>query len=208
MATSQQQMLSAVTPAGGGVTYLYQTDFPGTSLPAGWVSDPTVTVAAALLTCANDGAQAYADSLFAAQTEVYIYFKILINSAAGGPPRIFGLYDAGFSNIQIYVDLTSNKFNVYDTTGLKATTVSTWTTGVTYNVWIHFKTGSGAGVTSVAFSTSTTEPTSGNDFAGATNSTSTASVRSPALQAMFGATESVSFSKFRVATTVIGNNPS
>lgn len=55
--------------------------------------------------------------------------------------------------------------------GASASTVSVLATDTTYNVWLRFKTGSGDAVISVGFTTSDTEPTSGNDFASVTNGT-------------------------------------
>lgn len=205
------RIVAIVAAGGGGVTYLYQTDFPGTSVPAGFSTNPTVTVGSNLLNCLNDGAEAFADNLITSQNEVWVYFQLIVNSSVGDPPRIFGLFDPGFSNVQLYVDLAGNKFNVYDSGGLVATTTNTWTTATTYNIWIHYKkvTVANDGIASVAFSTTTTEPTSGsNFFAGVTNAVSTSAVTSLALQALFGATESVSFKKLRVANVPIGDNPS
>jgi hypothetical protein len=55
-----------------------------------------------------------------------------------------------------------------------ASTVSGVSADTDYNVWVHYKKGTGSnGEMSVGFSTGTTEPTSGDNYASLTNGTST-----------------------------------
>jgi hypothetical protein len=59
-----------------------------------------------------------------------------------------------------------------------ATTVATLSAGTTYYCWAYYSKGSGANaIYKVAFSTSKTKPTSGNNFAGGSNGSSTGDAR-------------------------------
>jgi hypothetical protein len=109
-------------------------------------------------------------------SEVWAFFKFRFTSAIGTQTNFFNFQTSGgVTQLQCNVT-TGGAINlVHGSTSV--TTSGTMTAGVNYNIWVHYKAGSGAnGVGSVGFSATEEEATQGNNFASTTSGTSTGTI--------------------------------
>lgn len=99
-------------------------------------------------------------------------FRMVITNTIVNNMYVIRGYNNVFSAV-FSVQVQSSGLRIVHGTA-NATTVSTLTAGTTYYVWGFYNKGTGAnGVAKVAFSTSKTKPTSGNDYAAVSTGTAT-----------------------------------
>lgn len=174
--TGNQSVFGA--SGGGGEaapSYLISEDFEATGNP-GWTTNGTAVFDFDETAAAIEGTQSFeldatsalgsAYTNFTASTEVWGFFKLKLAALPGGTRYIFRFYNTSTEVFSVAVT-SGGQLRVYVPTGPYGQTVSTVTAGEVYNVWVHYKAGSGADAYgSVAFSSTTTEPADGsNDFA-------------------------------------------
>lgn len=165
---------------------LCQQDFESGVRPPGWSTSgnaPQYNFVPALqgnfslgLTTAPDLASVKIAPVY----ELYIFFELLFtNNPVAGTPHIMELYVPGFFNSatvinELTLKLSAGTIGVDDNTVNQAFTVSTLSINTLYYVWVHYIAGTGANsFASVAFSTTLSEPTSGNNFASFSNGSDT-----------------------------------
>jgi hypothetical protein len=177
---SQDMVLRRPIVVGGGASFLVNEDAEGTGTPSGWTDSGTIdwdytttviTGAQSLhLPPASSNTTKYSLS---ATGEVWARFKIR-QDKTGSVTRIMQFN--GSSTERMYVGIATNALRITHGSAT-ATTVSTMAANTTYNVWVRYKKGTGAdGEGTIAFSTTNTEPTTGNDFASLTTGSSTGDV--------------------------------
>lgn len=201
------------------VSYLIKQDFEGTGYDNSetWTENRTVVdedytgivltgsqSLRVVTTLTND---VYAASpSFASQNEAWIYFQwrpVTLDGAS----YIAALYGGGSERLWIRVN--SDGTMRIDHGAISSNTVATVTAGTTYNVWARYKIGAGTdGVGELAFSTTTTKPTSGSGFVSLANGTETAPVTLCRLGNLsFVRTIDFIYDKVRVDDVAIGDNP-
>lgn len=148
---------------------------------------------------------------FTAAATLWYFFMVRFVSALPGSGKVwFRIRDNSSTDIGRVEMNGTNRFLLRDLNGGTHTASPTTTVAAdtTYNVWIKVATGSGANAFgSLAFDTTTTEPTSGANFASFSNGAQTTN----AVKVNFGAENNSSwqgiFDKLRVKSSSIGNNP-
>jgi len=122
---------------------------------------------------------------FTAQDTVYVHFKYRIATSVPGTSQPIMYFQLSTAAKMWVMFLTTGTLQI--SIGAKsATTVGTLAADTTYHIWAKYVKGTGAnGVGSVAFSTNTTEPTSGDNFATFTDGTQTAQVDNIELRGPF-----------------------
>jgi hypothetical protein len=194
-----------------GATYLVNEDCEGTGTPGGWTNVNTVdwdegtvvldgTQSLEILGSATPN-QTY--HTFAAQPELWIRFKWRASSVSF--TRSFLYLNSDGSTSKANVVNASTGMRIYQGSVL-ATTVALPAANTTYNVWIHYRASTGVndGFASISFSTSDTEPTSGDNYAEVTTGTSTATV-SEIRPLVSAASMNVFFDRITVDDVAIGN---
>lgn len=170
----------------GGATLIFSENAEGTGTPSGWTNTSTpdwdytgVVLAGAQSVQAADGERVHFDS-GAAYGEVWLRFKFRIESGGDTGYRVFSFRNqTGDSEIAYFEIAAGGEARVVSGSG-SASTVTSLTTSCglsTCNVWLRYKKGTGANAEmSVAFSTTCTQPTSGDDFASLVNGSSTGDI--------------------------------
>jgi len=112
----------------------------------------------------------------AGTTQMHLRWMMIITNTVVSNSRLIWCADnAAVSQMQVQIQ--SSGLRVVCGTA-NATTVATLSAGTLYYCWADYVKGSGANATAkVAFSTSKTRPTSGNNFASLSNGTSTGDAR-------------------------------
>lgn len=140
--------------------------------------------------------------------EWYGFFKFRFSALPGAQTNFFN-FQTSAAATQLQLNLTTGGAINMQHGSTSVTTAGTMAANTIYNVWVHYKAGSGAnGVGSVAFSTTENEPLLGPNFVSTTAGTSTANV------AIFdpentntGGGFNFFYGKFRLSTKPIGSNP-
>lgn len=105
--------------------------------------------------------------------ECWIYFQYRPVTSSGGVATR-GILTGFNGSIKFSIAVASGGLLVVSHNAASATTSAGMSVGTTYNIWAYYLKGTGAnGVASVAFSSTTTRPTSGTAFASLTNGDST-----------------------------------
>jgi hypothetical protein len=176
------------------ITYLVNQNFEGTgydnseswteTIGTNGISDEDDTTATVLrdsqqlkLYAGDSGQLTRSRKGITANGSLYAHFLFsTTNVTPGTLQKFFALENSGQTG-QLYISLQSDgKLRVTHGTGV-AITAGALLANTKYHVWVRYvKAASGDGVYSVAFSTTTTEPTSGNNFAGGSNGSSTGDV--------------------------------
>ncbi len=206
---------SANVPAGGYVMlpYLIAENCETSGTPAGWSNSGNVAwdYATTLLEGAEavrmiktGGGRTRFD--FADQAEATIYFKLRLSGTTSA--RIIGGLGANGGTIKQLFQLNSSFQPSFGSATSSATTSAVMLLDTTYDVWLHYRKGTGAnGVVDIGFSTDGTRPTSGSNFARLSNCPDTTNAGrlflGPAAQSTF---DSI-FDKIRVSPAQIGNRP-
>lgn len=159
-------------------------DFESGVIPAGWVTEsgaPNYGFVPALLGNFSLGLAAGIDAArgpwAVAQDEVFGFFYFRF--AALGASALLEVRTAGaVEELALFVE-ANGRLTVLDAGGAhSATTVGTMTPNQLFFIWFHYKKGSGANaICSAAFSTTLSEPVSGNNFASLANGSSIAQVQ-------------------------------
>lgn len=205
-----------------GIPYLFEEDFEAPGYEHTWTeqvlgsSGINDTFQPALvgdysLSITNVANIAYtsADLGVVGQDEVWAYFVVKPVQILAAEAVIFQLLDVGNANqISIRVTGAAGQLKARFSAAAQVTTVNGMSAGTTYGVWVHWRKGTGAdGFGSVGFSTTGTEPTSGNNYAEYTNSGSIQDVKLVSFGSLASINQTYIFDKLRIADQVIGNNP-
>ena len=193
-------------------------DGPGT--PTGWTNSgavpnwdytPALDGNQSLLLPSTTGTVGSSTTIdFGNRPEVWVYFKLRLTAASQGTKTIGGLTQNG--------GLTLNQlFQVYTPGPLSgllpsfggAQTMAGFSPNVTYNVWLHYRKGTGSnGIVDIAFSTGAIKPTSGSSqFAQFTTYTGTNNAGRLVLGTSAHTTFDIILDDIRVAHAEIGNVP-
>lgn len=216
-------LASLTTPAVSAPSYIIQQGFEGTGFDNGetWTKTGPGLVNEDYTTIALDGSQsfhvgetnntAYATSIFASsQSEVWGYFLFRADALPTGLTRMFG-FMPGVAGLSLECMLnTTGTVLIRNGSSGSATTVDAMSANTTYHVWVHFKVGAGGdGLATVGFSTTGTEPTSGNAFASHTTGNATSNADRVRVGVYTSGTNQADFTydKIRVKTSSIGSNP-
>jgi len=158
-----------------------------------------------------DFAAAYVKNTMTAAGHYWAFFKVRPGTLSG-TKSMFDLADVG-SVPQCSVTLSAAgavRVQVKNNAA-GATTVATMSSGTTYNVWVEFNINNGANcIGTVAFSTGTTRPTSGSNFAQVSTTTSATQVQEVFLGPFttdFGSHVDYVFDYFILDDAQIGDNP-
>lgn len=167
-----------------GSILLVNQDFEGTGTPSGWAGTGDFDNAVSPL----QGAQSLvlvlsqtasiSDGGVLNNSELYFKFLFRSNTLPVSSNEFFYAMDgAGTRQIRI-ISNADGTVRVQDRLGnIFATTVASMSLATTYYVWVYNKKGSGTNqICSVAFNTTDSRPTSGNNFAGGTSGTETGNV--------------------------------
>jgi hypothetical protein len=190
---------------------LLTQDFTTGSIPGGWTTDtatpnygfqwPALDSTYSLgLTNVN----ARSHATFTATSEFFVYFKMLFTETNYNGTSIMWLENAGTVALTLNWEQFGHQLLVYDTTDAHEPSPSTTiATNTIYNVWIHYKAGSGANaVLSLGVSTSLSEPVSGSGYAETTVGTST--VNPSAIYFSQPGTNGVVFDHIGISTSRMG----
>jgi hypothetical protein len=133
----------------------------------------TASPLAGLKSCrcvSNNIAQDITCPTFSAQDEVWAYFLMKAETLPSGGFEIIAAWlQSGSLNASVAVN-PSGTLRISSSS--VDSTVDAISAGTVYNVWFHFKSGTGSdGVLDVGFSTNGTRPTSGNKFVQVTGQT-------------------------------------
>jgi len=187
---AQGSYFYAAASAGGGATYLRDQNFEGTgydnsetwSETAGTPDeDYTATVLLGSQSLFLDGSgsanQRTSCPTFTGQTDVWYYFLWRPVTLTGSGTTTFCSVMNGTTELFQVQCSSAGALRVSGSVNSAATT-STVTVGNTYHVWVHYAAdidgGAASALCSVAFSTTGTKPTSGNNYTAATTGTDTA----------------------------------
>lgn len=216
-----REMVSPRRPV-ATASYLIKQDFEGTGYDNGetWTEAGTATPDEDYTGVALAGSQSLrvvttsatsrsSVSFSAAGTvEVYFLFRPVVASAEAGL-TIVQLRSADDAAEAIRLRwLSSGRLDVRAGGGTVASPVTVLSVDTTYHVWVRFVVGTGANaVATVAFSTTGTRPSSGNEFAQTSNGTATANAGILRLGTITTTTVEMIFDKVRVDDATIGDNP-
>ena len=184
-----QQMTSLITPAaaGGAPSFIFDENCEGTGTPSGWTDtgapdwDSTTVILAGSESVEMIGAatppRVHYDFTPAVDT---IYVRFRMHRTAGTGYRVLSLRNQTGDTEPAFVNIAaspSGGFTIQHGTSA-ATTVNGSSIGTDYNIWVRYTKSSGAndGVMTLGFSTTSTEPTSGDDFVSVTTGTQTSQI--------------------------------
>lgn len=167
--------------------YLINEDFEGTGTPIGWFrggsanfdysASPLAGSQSLLLDSATADYAVITNGGVINHAE--LWFKVLFRcNSISSDQHLFNLQDAGFNDLYSIILKSSDKTLIVEDTGagVFANTVDALTVGTIYNIWGHYKKGSGAnGTCEASFDVAgNPRPNSGNKFAGGNTSVETA----------------------------------
>ncbi len=116
-------------------------------------------------------------STFSAQNEVRVRIAFRYSATpSSGALYLFSFWDGSSEICDIDINNTDGKLNAnnFGAGGsFIGTTADATSPNTDYYIWIHYKVGSGTAVFTVAFSTTNSEPVSGNAFIGTTTDSMT-----------------------------------
>lgn len=197
--------------AGGGATYLVEEDCEGTGTPASWTDSGTtidwdftgtVLAGAQSVQLSSQNARILSPT-FAAQANLRGYFLYRADTLLAASVTICAFIGPGVS-AEVRTDGTLRIGGSVNS----PTTVATMVADTTYHVWVQYIKGTGANaVYSVAFSTTGTKPTSGDNFTSATTGTETTDCTALRLHCESSLTATVIFDKIRADDADIGDSP-
>ena len=211
--------VGSINGAGGApaVSYLIQQDFEGTGYDNSetWTPEGTGTADPDSVSPALVGSQSLkltesatyinvTSPTFASKSEVWSYFQMQVGTVANGR-RFLNFY----SDSTLIARVRMNAFSGIDVvsgTG-EASTGVTFSTGVTYHVWFHWKSGD---TVDVGFSTDGTRPTLSPYFASISSGVASGTINKVMIgqPASEGTDTSVySLDKVRVDDVLIDSNP-
>lgn len=125
-----------------------------------------------------------------------------------GESSIFDFWDSGFAVICRVILKADNTLTVSQGAATSSATVATMTDGVTYNCWVRYQKGAGGtGSSTFAFSTTTTKPTSGDNFTSVAGSNNTDATRAAFGLDTVSHQDSAIYDYMLVDDAVIGDNP-
>ncbi len=163
--------------AAGGGSFIINENFEGTGTPSGWFlggssdfdSTSSPMNGAQDTRCPASSYVATPGSL--ALSEVYVKYKYRFAALPAGNVTIASIVD---TNVDVGLEvllkpdgtvICNNPFQFF-------TTVSAMSANTTYDIWLHYKPSATVGAASFAFATAgSSEPVSGNAFAGGTGNT-------------------------------------
>lgn len=223
--------LASLKPAAaGGATYLIEEGFEETDMGGGAGSGtdgydsalfvgetgtpnndyatspaPLVGTYSGFLDSSGAVAQAMRWDLSAAQSELYIYFKVSDASLpANSTQFVLELTtSAGTRQAGLYFR-TDGTIRLIHGTVLGTATVGTMSASTTYHVWVHWK---NDGTGDIGFSTDGTRPTSGNNYQSMASGDGTSTVTRVYLRASELALQTAIVDRLLVSTSAIGDNP-
>lgn len=142
---------------------------------------------------------------FGDRPEVWVYFKLRLTNTSQGTKTIGGLAQNGGSTLNQLFQVSTNG-------GLPsfggAQTATGFSANMTYNVWLHYRKGTGSnGIVDIAFSTTGTKPTGGNEFAQSTTYAGTSNAGRLVLGTSAHTVFDIILDDIRVAHAEIGNVP-
>ncbi len=142
--------------------------------------------------------------VFTAQDTAYAH--LMINGGSVASTFAFCVFlDSGLT-ARAWVSVVAGGALKVSEGAITATTVGTIVAATTYHVWFRYTKGTGAdSIASVGFSETTTEPTSGDNYASISNGAATAQITNIQLQTSFQQT--YIFDYVLVSVTAIGNVP-
>lgn len=161
------------------------------------------------LSAQNGGVRA----AWSAQSNVYGFFMIRFsNLPSTGTTEDFIAFNVGSTKVLSMSLAGGNVLRVIDASATaQAATVATIANNTTYNVWWSYQAGTGANAKyTVAFSTTTTQPVSGNNYAETLVGGQSAfvdTIRCGADNLPGTDAWEAKFDKIRISTTPIGDNP-
>lgn len=212
---------SGYAPA-SGPSYFFSERFEGTGYQNTWTESGTGTIDEDYTTSPLEGSQSLriaastqqpitVVTFSSDQAELWGYFRFRINTASflANKP-IFVLRNSSATTVGSITVNTDNGILPTNGTGGGSVTVDKMVTGSNYNIWWHYKKGTGAdGIFSCAFSATGTEPTSGNAFQTKTNGNATTDAHD--LRVGFGISNTTGefvIDQILMSTTgTIGNSP-
>ena len=144
---------------------------------------------------------------FAGASEMWYYFKFRLLVRA--QHFLVAFYNG--TTFLAGVALTSGTALVYCPFAVNTTTVGTMVADTTYNGWFHYKAGTGTdAIADFGFSTTSTRPTSGNNFCSLTNGQATLApdrIYVGTAAGVGASTFDYVWDKIRVATSLIDGEP-
>jgi hypothetical protein len=207
-------------------TYLVNEDWEGTGVPSGWSNSPSsnydlstagmdMVGSQCLSTPAKtNGATVGPYYTISAAGELWGYFKLRITDYtlnSGTYRKMFWLSNGGTSVFSVSLYNNAGTLYLRGAAGNQAAIpADAVTTGTTYNVWVHYKKGTGADAEgSIEFATTDTKVGSGNKFASFTGGNSTADVNRVLLQPEYITAQGadVIWDKVRLDDVAIGSAP-
>ena len=142
---------------------------------------------------------------FGDRPEVWVYFKLRLTNTSQGTKTIGGLAPNGISMLSQLFQVSTN--GALPSFGGAQTTAG-FSPNVTYNVWLHYRKGTGSnGIVDIAFSASGTKPTNGSQFKQFTNYTGVNNAGRLVLGTSVHTTFDIILDDIRVAHAEIGNVP-
>ncbi len=195
------------------VAYLINEDFEGTGTPSGWSGNPqadfdySADPLAGLQSLSLDSTVDVALAFYPTggsinNSELWVKFMLKVTNQLGGYEALFRLGDSAHTEIARIQITPSMVLGAYDpqTGALDVTTVNALSLDTIYDVWVHYKKGSGSnGVLECSFATDgSARPNSGDNWCGGTNLSSTAN----AAEFFFKASGTVPFNGIYVVDNV------
>lgn len=159
-----------------GYENTWVTNNPGASINPENASAPLQGTFSLSINLTSDGTSVR--SVFASQTTVDVFFLVRFSNMPGTSldEDWFALNDGSTKVVSVFLNV-GNVVSIKAPSDTAVSTVGTMSVNTTYFCWLSYQAGSGAnGRYSFAFSTTSTRPTSGNNFIETTTSASTASV--------------------------------
>lgn len=207
---------------GGGVPYFFSERFDGAGYQKVWTEggsgtkdEDYATAPAPLegtqsLRIAGAAQNPTTVTVFSADKgELWAFFKINITAYPSASRTIFTFRDsvagiAGSATLGTTGTLTARNGSINSTASVSVMALST-----TYNIWYHWKKGTGAnGIAQAGFDTGTTEITSGNQFASTSSGNSTLDAHDLQMGFISNTTGDYIIDQVLVSdTATIGNNP-
>lgn len=196
--------------------YLISENAEGTGTPSGWTDvnavnwDNTSVVLAGTQSMSLDGSGSLPYTYYnlpSAYAELWVRMTWRVNTAVPGISMLSLRRQSGDTEVvKIGPYNTDLRLHLNCGTGI-VSTVAAISSNTTYNVWVHYIAGSGSnGFMSLGFSATSTEPTSGDQYAQVSNCTATASpdrIRLVAASTVVGRTQF--FDRIAVNNTAIGD---
>lgn len=201
-----------------GVTYLVEETFEGAGTPTDWTTTGTGTIDFDNTIVVIDGAQSLMltavsqtpraiSPTFAAQGEIWVYFKMIVVSLPSASVGLITVKNASAAQVMRIRVTATGLINVQSATG-GANTTDAVSAGTLYHVLGHYLKGTGAdAIVDVEFNTTGTWTGTGNKFKQLTNGDATTDAVSFELGHNASTTFNNVYDRVLAAASQIGNSP-